>query len=362
MIFRKIAEEKKQEEKPSKKPKWGSQGAGMQQDSKQDSKSDAGPKGNNEKETMDLEKFKQNNEWAAGTFNQLFILEKEKDKAEAILGAVKDKLDKDKDQCQIVQFVPKYMTACEIADLSNDITKNVSIEQVGADYQDYKKFFQDYIQKSKSILDFWPDIERATEAALSQGVTKEALSEYEGKFAKIQADINKNIYAYNGTTRQMDILLSAGPSGRSILDCYQEIIDLGAQGCKICQDASSSFNTMKGLGPVTAYVTQLISIYSQIANIYQRELGPTFSLIAANSGSSASRAKIQNTVELISTRIPQAYANEILKAKYALMIGKTYGFDNQTVRNNLETFLSAKGGASGAMSAPSSFATPQKGK
>jgi hypothetical protein len=91
-------------------------------------------------------------------------------------------------------------------------------------------------------------------------------------------------------------------------------------------------------------------------------------LIAANSGSSASRAKIQNTVELISTRIPQAYANEILKAKYALMIGKTYGFDNQTVRNNLETFLSAKGGAtgassaSGAMSAPSSFATPQKGK
>lgn len=358
MIFRKIAEEKKQEEKPSKKPKWGPQGAGMQQDSK----SDAGPKGNNEQETMSLEKFKQNNEWVATAFNQLFILEKEKDTAETILGAAKDKLDKDKDQCQIVQFVPKYMTACEIADLSNDITKNVSIEQVGADYQDYKKFFQDYIQKSKSILDFWPNIERATEAALSQEVPPEALSEYEGKFAKIQADLNKNIYAYNGTTRQMDILLSAGPSGRSILDCYQEIIDLGAQGCKICQDASSSFNTMKGLGPVTAYVTQLISIYSQIANIYQRELGPTFSLIAANSGSSASRAKIQNTVELISTRIPQAYANEILKAKYALMIGKTYGFDNQTVRNNLETFLSAKGGASGAMSAPSSFATPQSGK
>jgi hypothetical protein len=145
----------------------------------------------------------------------------------------------------------------------------------------------------------------------------------------------------------MDILLNPGPSGKSIIECYQEIIDLGVQGCKICQDSASSFKSMTGIGPVTVYVLQLISIYAQIANIYRTELTPAYASIAASSDS-ASKAKIQNTVALLSTRIPQAYASEILKAKYGLMIGKTYGFVNTKALEILKSFLEYGGAAGGA--------------
>ena len=63
-------------------------------------------------------------------------------------------------------------------------------------------------------------------------------------------------------------------------------------------------------------------------------------------------------VDLITTRIPQAYANEILKAKYALMIGKTYGFENDFTKANLKSFFSVEGGASGESKAPTISAPP----
>jgi len=153
----------------------------------------------------------------------------------------------------------------------------------------------------------------------------------------------------------MDILLMPGPSGKSIIECYEEIIDLGVQGCKICVDVAPSFNTMKGLGPVTVPALQLVTIYSQIASIYQRELGPTYSLIAASSNS-ASKSKIQNMVDLVTTRIPQAYANEILKAQNALLIGRTYGFENDVAKASLKSFFSVDEGARGGTEAPTIYA------
>jgi hypothetical protein len=202
------------------------------------------------------------------------------------------------------------------------------------------------------------------EAAQSAGVTEEAESKFGLDYTQLLAGYKTRNYNYNSQTKQMDILLEPGPSGKSIIECYEEIIDLGVQGCKICQDVASSFNTMKGLGPVTVYALQLVTIYSQIASIYQRELGPTYSLIAASSNS-ASKSKIQNMVDLITTRIPQAYANEILKAKYALMIGKTYGFENNEAKANLKSFFSVDGGASGeskatTISAPSASSVKSK--
>lgn len=348
MIFRReAADQEKEQEKPSKKPTWGPQGAGMQQDSK----SNTGPKGNNKEETDKLKEFEKANPWVAEVIKKSILLKNNKGIAESNLSAAQSKLENDKEQCQVLNFVPSYMSACTIAQKANDITKNVSIEQVYQDYQDYKNIYQQYLQASKAHMDFWPMLIKVAEAAQTSGVENHQYhseSEVQKELATLNSEYNKKVNEYNNTTRGMDILLNPGPSGKSILDCYQEIIDLGTEGCKICQDAAPSFNTTGGLGPVTAYVGELISIYAQIANIYRTELAPAYSLIAASSGNSASKAKIQNTVTLVSTRIPQAYANEILKAKYALMIGKTYGTQDQRVRGALEKFFEAGGGAEGA--------------
>lgn len=347
MIFRReAADQEKEQEKPSKKPTWGPQGI----DTQSDSKSNTGPKGNNKEEADKLKEFEKANPWVAEVIKKSILLENNKDIAESNLSAAQSKLDNDKGQCQVLNFVPSYMSACTIAQKANDITQNVSIEQVYQDYQDSKNIYQQYLQASKALIDFWPMLIKVAEAAQTSGVEKQYQSESEvqKKLATFNSAYNIKVNEYNSTTRGMDILLNPGPSGKSILDCYQEIIDLGTEGCKICQDAAPSFNTTGGLGPVTAYVGELISIYAQIANIYRTELAPAYSLIAASSGNSASKAKIQNTVALFSTRIPQAYANEILKAKYALMIGKTYGTQDQRVRGALEKFFEAGGGAEGA--------------
>ena len=352
MIFRRAEE--------NKKPRWGPQGAGTNPDAKTTGKQPDDKEKNSDGKSFD--DFVKNTPWATLIMDKLSVMENKLKELETKLDATADKLKLDQDQCQIFSFQPKYMPACTIASIATDITKNVSTDQVKADYQDYKNIFAEYDQFFKSIIDFWPDVDRVAKAAQTAGVTEEAQSQYDLQYIQLLAGYKKNIYNYNSQTKQMDILLNPGPSGKSIIECYEEIIDLGVQGCKICQDVASSFNTMKGLGPVTVYALQLITIYSQIASIYQRELGPTYSLIAASSNS-ASKSKIQNMVELITTRIPQAYANEILKAKYALMIGKTYGFENSDARANLKSFFSVEGGSSGeskatTISAPSTPSAP----
>jgi hypothetical protein len=362
MIFRReAADQEKEQEKPSKKPTWGPQGAGTQSDSK----SNTGPKGNNKEETDKLEEFQKNNPWVADVVKQSYVLINKKEEAGSNLGAAQSILDTDEEQCQVLDFVPSYMSACTIAQKANDITKNVSIEKVNQDYQDYKNQFKQYLQASQALIDFRVRITDAAKVAQSSNVDYPALSEVDKKLAAASSENKQKLNEYYSITRKMDILLNPGPSGKSILDCYQEIIDLGTEGCKICQDAAPSFNTTPGLGPVTAYVNELISIYAQIANIYRTELAPAYSLIAASSGNSASKAKIQNTVALLSTRIPQAYANEILKAKYALMIGKTYGTQDQRVRGALEKFLEVSGGAAsgaGGASGAAPGATTVKSK
>ena len=336
MIFRRAEE--------NKKPRWGPQGAGTNPDAKTTGTQPDAKEKNSDGKSFD--DFLKNNPWAADIMDKLTVMQNKKAELVTKLQATADKLKLDQDQCQIFSFQPKYMSACTIASIATDITKNVSTDQVKADYQDYKNIFAEYDQSSKSIIDFWPNIKAVTEPAQSAGVTEEALSKYELEYTQLLAGYETIIYNYTSQTKQMDILLKPGPSGKSIIECYEEIIDLGVQGCKICQDVAPSFNTMKGLGPVTVYALQLVTIYSQIASIYQRELGPTYSLIAASSNS-ASKSKIQNMVDLVTTRIPQAYANEILKAKYALMIGKTYGFENNEAKANLKSFFSVDGGASG---------------
>jgi len=361
MIFRReAADQEKEQEKPSKKPTWGPQGAGTPSDSK----SNTGPKGNNKEETDKLKEFQKNNPWVVDAVKQYYVLFNKKEEVGSNLGAAQSKLETDKGQCQVLNFVPSYMSACAIAQQANDITKNVSIEQVDQDYEDYKNIFNQYLQASQALIDFRVRITDAATAAQSSNVDYPALSEIDTKLATASSEYKQKLYEYYSMTRQMDILLNPGPSGKSILDCYQEIIDLGAEGCKICQDAAPYFNTTPGLGPVAAYVNELISIYAQIANIYRTELAPAYSLIAASSNS-ASKAKIQNTVDLLSTRIPQAYANEILKAKYALMIGKTYGPQDQRVRGALEKFLEVGGGAAsgaGGASGAAPGATTVKSK
>ena len=363
MIFRReAADQEKEQEKPSKKPTWGPQGAGTQSDSK----SNTGPKGNNKEETDKLEEFKKANPWIADVIKKSELLKNNQAIANSNIEAAELKLENDKEQCQVLNFVPSYMSACTIAQKANDITKNVSIEQVYQDYQDYKNLYQQYLQATKAAIDFWPMLIDVAKAAQTPGVENQYQSEssVQKDLATFNSEYIKKVNEYNSKTRQMDILLNPGSSGKSILDCYQEIIDLGTEGCKICQDAAPSFNTTGGLGPVTVYVGELISIYAQIANIYRTELAPAYSLIAASSGNSASKSKIQNTVALFSTRIPQAYANEILKAKYALMIGKTYGTQDQRVRGALEKFLEVGGAADGAggASGATSRATTVKSK
>lgn len=344
MIFRReAADQDKEQEKPSKKPTWGPQGAGTQSDSK----SNTGPKGNNKEETDKLKEFEKANPWVAKTTKDLIVLKNNKAIAKNNLSAAESKLNTDKEQCQVYNFTPSYMTACKIAQQANDITKNVSIEQVAKDYQYYKNMHEQYLQAHKALIDFWPTVINAAKAAQSAEVEYTALSNVDTELSSFESEyiIIKNQHI--SITRQMDILLNPGPSGKSIIECYQEIIDLGVQGCKICQDSASSFKSMKGIGPVTVYVLQLISIYAQIANIYRTELTPAYASIAASSDS-ASKAKIQNTVALLSTRIPQAYASEILKAKYGLMIGKTYGFVDTKALEILKSFLEDGGAAEGA--------------
>ena len=349
MIFRReAADQEKEQEKPSKKPTWGPQGTGTQSDSK----SNTGPKGNNKEEADKLKEFEKANPWVADVIKKSILLKNNQAIANSNLEAAQSKLDKDEEQCQVLNFVPSYLSACAIAQQANDITKNVSIEQVYQDYQDYKNIYQQYLQASLAHIDFLPMLIKVAKAAQTPGVENQYQSEssVQKDLATFNSEYNKKVNEYNSITRKMDILLNPGPSGKSILNCYQEIIDLGTEGCKICQDAAPSFNTTGGLGPVTFYVGELISIYAQIANIYRTELAPAYSLIAASSGNSASKAKIQNTVALFSTRIPQAYANEILKAKYALMIGKTYGTQDQRVRGALEKFFEAGGDGAGKAS------------
>jgi len=344
MIFRReAADQDKKQEKPSKKPTWGPQGAGTQSDSK----SNTGPKGNNKEETNKLEEFKKANPWVADVIKKFELLKNNVAIANSNLEAAKSKLNTDKEQCQVLNFTPSYMTACKIAEQANDITKNVSIEQVAKDYQYYKNMHEQYLQASRAAIDFWPTVINAAKEAQEAEVEYTALSNVDAKLSSFESEYFKIENQHISITRQMDILLNPGPSGKSIIECYQEIIDLGVQGCKICQDSASSFKSMTGIGPVTVYVLQLISIYAQIANIYRTELAPAYASIAASSDS-ASKAKIQNTVALLSTRIPQAYASEILKAKYGLMIGKTYGFVNTKALEILKSFLEDGGAAGGA--------------
>jgi len=345
MIFKKSQAEKT--------PKWGPNGVGMKPVPKKESVPGVGVKGNDPKETKSMEDFLNGNPQFAAIINRFFVLQNDLQKSKSLLAETKVKLDTDMAQCQIFEFQPKYMTACQIAALSNDITKNVSIEQVRADYEAYNKNWSTFYQTSESIIKINDQVKSVATAAQSSGVSPEAASQYEKDLYLIISEYNQQFYAYNAMTRTMDILLMPGPGGKSVVDYYQEIIDLGTRGCKICQDAASSFNTMKGIGPVTSYVFGLISIYLQISNIYKKNLAPIYSSIGKSANTPASKAKIQNTVDLLANRIPQAYSNEILKARYGLMIAKTYGYDNTAARSSIEKFLDP-GGATEGKSSPSS--------
>ena len=180
MIFRReAADQEKEQEKPSKKPTWGPQGAGTQSDSK----SNTGPKGNNKEEADKLKEFEKANPWVADVIKKSELLKNNQAIANSNLEAAQSKLDNDKKQCQVLDFVPSYMSACTIAQKANDITKNVSIEQVNQDYQDYKNQFKQYLQASQALIDFRVRITDAAKVAQSSNVDYPALSEVDKKLA-----------------------------------------------------------------------------------------------------------------------------------------------------------------------------------
>lgn len=252
-------------------------------------------------------------------------------------------------QYQPLNFKPSFMTVCKISSFSNDLQQNINFEKIKEDYDNLCKLFDNYDSEFTKYLTIYQeqadevDKRYKTKTMQDQNFILPAIQQYHAQKVKTEENFEKAKSDLELFKKQYDILSSPGPAGKSILELYEEIINLGNQGCNICMQAANSFNTLK-LGPLTEYVQDLIRIYSQISNIYKTELTQAYSYIAS-SYKNVSKDKIINTINLLSNIIPQSYTNLINNAIYALSLGITFGFDyqNSYAKEILKKFLEQDG-------------------
>jgi hypothetical protein len=112
------------------------------------------------------------------------------------------------------------------------------------------------------------------------------------------------------TTLKNDALLDIS-MGKSILDCYEEIIEINENLCeKVYQPLQKSLTTL-GMGPVLVYAQQLLTGYQDIMRIYTQELSPIYYNLAQKS-QNIDQKRIQYTLNMLSKIIPQSYRIQIL--------------------------------------------------
>jgi hypothetical protein len=252
-------------------------------------------------------------------------------------------------QYQPLNFKPSFMTVCKISSFSNDLQQNINFEKIKEDYDNLCKLFDNHQSEFTEYLTIYQKLAdeldtRYQNKPQQQKIILSAIQAYQAKKAKTEENFEKIKSDMEIFKNQFNILLTPGRNGKSILELYEEIINLGNQGCKICIEAANSFDTPK-LGPVTKYVQELIPIYLKISSIYKDDLAQTYSYIAS-SYKNVSKDKINNTINLLSNIIPQQYTNLIYTAVYALSQGQTFGFDGYP-KETLKKFLGYESGQSG---------------
>jgi hypothetical protein len=253
-------------------------------------------------------------------------------------------------QYQPLNFKPSFMTVCKISSLSNDLQQNINFEKIKEDYDNLCKLFDNYQSEFTEYLTIYQKLSDELDARYQNKTQQEQITlfptiqAYRAEKAKTEENFEKNKSDMEKLIKEFNILSTPGRNGKSILELYEEIINLGNQGCKICNEAANSFNTPK-LGPVTKYVQELIGIYLKISSIYKDDLAQTYSYIAS-SYKNVSKDKINNTINLLSNIIPQQYTNLIYTAVYALSQGQTFGFDGYP-KDTLKKFLEYESGQSG---------------
>jgi hypothetical protein len=256
----------------------------------------------------------------------------------------------DRSQYQPLNFKPSFMTVCKISSLSNDLQQNINFEKIKEDYDNLCKLFDNYQSEFTEYLTIYQKIGDKLDTLYQNKTQQEqqnlvpTIQAYRAKKAKTEENFEKHKSDMEIFKNQFNILLTPSRNGKSILELYEEIINLGNQGCKICIEAANSFDTPK-LGPVTNYVQELIPIYLKISSIYKDDLAQTYSYIAS-SYKNVSKDKINNTINLLSNIIPQEYTNLIYTAVYALSQGQTFGFDGYP-KDTLKKFLGYESGQSG---------------
>ena len=252
-------------------------------------------------------------------------------------------------QYQPLNFKPSFMTVCKISSLSNDLQQNINFEKIKEDYDNLCKLFDNYQSEFTEYLTIYKILgdeldKRYQNKTQQKQIVLPSIQAVRAKKAKTEENFEKAKSDMEIFKNQFNILSTPGRNGKSILELYEEIINLGNQGCKICIEAANSFDTPK-LGPVTKYVQELIPIYLKISSIYKDDLAQTYSYIAS-SYTNVSKDKINNTINLYSNIIPQQYTSLIYTANYALSQGQTFGFDGYP-KDTLKKFLGYESGQSG---------------
>jgi hypothetical protein len=248
----------------------------------------------------------------------LSILQNEKSKLEALNVQNQTLFTTSQTNCAVYNFIPKVFknnNPCDFITESfgNDIiTKNVSLQEVQKNYKNYIDTLNQLIKNYDDINSLMDEIKAALDTATTNQpkINKSANSLIESVKTQYNTQKIDLVNIKTQITLKNDPLLDMS-MGKSILDCYEEIIEINENLCeKVYQPLQKSFATL-GMGPVLVYAQQLLTGYQDIMRIYTQELSPIYSNLAQKS-QTIDQKRIQYTLNMLSKIIPQSYRIQIL--------------------------------------------------
>jgi DNA repair ATPase RecN len=247
----------------------------------------------------------------------LSSLQNEKSKLEALNVQNESLFTTSQANCVVYNFIPKIFknNPCDFITESfgNDIiTKNVSLQEVQKNYKNYIDTLNQLIKNYDDINSLMDKIKAALDTATTNQpkINQSANSLIESVKAQYNTDKINLVNNKTQITLKNDPLLDMS-MGKSILDCYEEIIEINENLCeKVYQPLQKSFATL-GMGPVLVYAQQLLTGYQDIMRIYTQELSPIYSNLAQKS-QTIDQKRIQYTLNMLSKIIPQSYRIQIL--------------------------------------------------
>jgi hypothetical protein len=248
-----------------------------------------------------------------------------------------------KGNCLVYQFSPQTLrgTPCDfITNISSSLNQSSSLQEVEQYYQKYISTMTQLMSVYNKYVSLFDQIKtKLLQSRGGQNYNSNNTSD-EAFLDQLKVDFQKNITSLK--TEQMNAiranqpLLDTSVRGRSILDCYEEIIDTMEYLCeKVYQPLQKSFATM-GLGPVAVYARQMITGYQDIIRIYTQELAPIYQQIAAQSQQNIDQKRVQYTINLLSKIIPESYRIQIIAIESGLF--------EVTTQNKADKLKAALGG------------------